>query len=126
MSRALLNHLDTKVPFIVPFDRNPHFTGRGTQLAELQQRLFVRGQSTKCAIWGLGGVGKTQLVLELIYRIRDKHKKCSIIWIPATNMESLEQAYLDDAQKLSIAGWEKDKAHVKRLVQEYLSQQSAG
>ena len=31
------------------------------------------------AITGFGGVDKTQLVLELAYRTRDKHKNCSVI-----------------------------------------------
>jgi len=75
---------------------------------------------------GLGGVGKTQLVLELVYQIREKHKNCSVIWIPAMNIESLHQVYVDITQHLSIPGWEEDKADVKRLVQGYLSKESAG
>jgi AAA+ ATPase superfamily predicted ATPase len=63
----------------VPFDRNPNFTGRESQLAQLEEKLFGRGRTTKVAIWGLGGVGKTQLVLEFVYRIRDKHKNYSVI-----------------------------------------------
>ncbi|KAH8796360.1 hypothetical protein BGZ57DRAFT_998111 [Hyaloscypha finlandica] len=114
------------VPFIVPFDRNPNFTGRGTQLAQLEGKLFLGEQTTKVAITGLGGVGKTQLVLALVYRIREKYKNCSVIWISATNMESLHQAYLDVARRLSIAGCEEEKADVKRLVQGYLSKESAG
>jgi hypothetical protein len=110
----------------VPFDRNPKFTGRESQLAKLEEKLFVGGQTTRCAITGLGGVGKTQLVLELVYRIKDKHKNCSVIWIPATNMESLHQAYLETARQLSIPGWEDDMADVKRLVQDYLNKESAG
>jgi hypothetical protein len=89
-------------PFIVPFDRNPHFTGREPQLAELEEKFSERGQTTKMAITGLGGVGKTQLLLEFVYRVRDTYQNCSIIWIPATNMESLEQAYLGVAQQLGI------------------------
>jgi tetratricopeptide (TPR) repeat protein len=108
----------------VPFERNPNFTGREFQLAKLEKELSKQGQTTKLAITGLGGVGKTQLVLELVYRVRDKHKSRSIIWIPATNMESLHQAYLDVAQKLCIPGWEDKKADVKRLIQEYLSKES--
>src|SRR5277367_5959723 len=88
--------------------------------------LFVGGQTAKVAVMGLGGVGKTQLVLELIYRIREKHKNCLVIWIPATNIESLHQAYVDVVRQLSIPGWEEDKADVKRLVQGYLSKESAG
>ncbi len=73
----------------MPFDRNPNFTGRESQLTQLEGRLFVGEQTTKVTITGLGGIGKTQLLLELVYRIRDKYKNCSVIWIPATNMESL-------------------------------------
>jgi tetratricopeptide (TPR) repeat protein len=110
----------------VPFERNPYFTGRESQLAQLEENLFAKDQTTKMAITGLGGVGKTQLVLELAYRAREKHKNCSVVWIPATNMESLQQAYLDVAQQLGIPGWEEEKADVKKLVQGYLSKESAG
>lgn len=114
------------VPFIVPFDKNPNFTGRGTQLAQLEGRLFSREQTTKITITGLGGVGKTQLALALVYQVRDKFKDCLVIWIPATNMESLHQAYLDVAQQLKIPGSDEDKADTKKLVQGYLSKESAG
>jgi len=110
----------------VPFDKNPNFTGRGTQLAQLEGKLFVGEQTTKVAITGLGGIGKTQLVLALVYRVRDKYRNCSVIWIPATNMESLHQAYLNVARQLGIAGCEEEQADVKRLVQGYLSKGSAG
>jgi Cdc6-like AAA superfamily ATPase len=110
----------------VPFDRNPNFTGRGTQLAQLEGRLFVGEQTTKVTITGLGGVGKTQLVLELVYRIRDKYRNCLVIWIPATNIESLYQAYLHVARELKIPGSDEDKADVMKLVQGYLSKESAG
>ncbi|KAF2178893.1 TPR-like protein, partial [Zopfia rhizophila CBS 207.26] len=75
---------------------------------------------------GLGGVGKTQLVVELLFRTNEKHPDCFIIWIPATNMESLHQAYLDVARQLSIAEWEDDTSDVKRLVQGYLGKESTG
>jgi tetratricopeptide (TPR) repeat protein len=127
-SEAMRNLTTSKggAPFIVPFDRNPTFTGREPQLANLEEKLFGRGQTTKFAIIGLGGVGKTQLVLELVYRVRDKHENCSIIWIPATNMESLHQAYLNIAQQLGITGYEEDKADAKKLVQDHLSKESTG
>ena len=113
-------------PWIVPFDRNRRFTGRDSVLSQLQDMLFEKDQTTKVAVWGLGGVGKTQLVLEAVYRIREEHKTCSVFWIPATSMESLQQAYSEIARQLEIAGWDDNKSDAKTLVKEYLSRQSAG
>jgi len=84
--------------------------------------LLARDRTAKVAIMGLGGVGKTQLMLELLFRIRDVDPGCSIIWIPVTDRESLHQAYLDAAQQLGIRGCEDDKKDVKKLVQEYLGE----
>jgi Cdc6-like AAA superfamily ATPase len=110
----------------VPFERNPSFTGLESQLAHIEEKLLVGDRTSKVAVTGLGGVGKTQLALELVYRVREKYRNCSIIWIPATNMESLHQAYLEVARQLGIAGCEEDQADVKRLVQGHLSKESTG
>jgi putative protein kinase ArgK-like GTPase of G3E family len=75
----------------VPFDRNPNFTGREPQLARLEDKLVEQGQTTKVAVIGLGGVGKTQVTLEFVYRVKDKHRNCSVIWLPATNPESVSR-----------------------------------
>ncbi|RYP24058.1 hypothetical protein DL765_000786 [Monosporascus sp. GIB2] len=112
--------------WMVPFEQNPSFTGRESELEFLRQMLFTGHQTAKVAITGLGGVGKTQLALELVYRIRAEHKNCSVIWIPATSKETLGQAYLNAAGQLGISGCEDDKADVKRLVRDHLSSESAG
>ncbi|PVH69398.1 HET-domain-containing protein [Cadophora sp. DSE1049] len=111
--------------WIVPFERNSRFTGRQVQLTEVEEKL-LSGGSTRTAIVGLGGVGKTQLALELAYQVRDKYRNCSVIWIPATNTESLHQAYLNVARQLGIAGCEDTQVDVKRLVKDHLSKESAG
>ncbi|KAI9740029.1 MAG: hypothetical protein M1818_004780 [Claussenomyces sp. TS43310] len=115
-----------KASWIVPFGRNHRFTSHESELAQLEEKLFAEGQTPRIAIRGLGGVGKTKLVLELIYRTSEKHEDCSVIWIPAINAETLQQAYLDVAQQLETPGWKEEKADVKRLVQGYLSNESAG
>jgi hypothetical protein len=49
--------------------RNPRFTGRDGMLAELRQRLRAgEGTLVVQALYGLGGVGKTQLALEYAHR----------------------------------------------------------
>jgi replicative DNA helicase len=92
----------------------------------LKEIFFANDHTSKIAITGLGGVGKTQLVLELLYRTKEKHKDCSIIWIPATSIESLHQGYLAVAQQLDIPGCKDEKADVKKLVQNHLSKEDAG
>jgi CO dehydrogenase nickel-insertion accessory protein CooC1 len=110
----------------MPFERNPRFTGRESELSRLEKLLSHTGRTTQVAITGLGGVGKTQLAIELVHRAIAKHKDYSVFWISATDPESLHQSYLSIAKKLSIPGWDKDGTDVKRLVQEYLSKGSAG
>jgi GTPase SAR1 family protein len=124
---AKINDIENNnnIPFIVSFNRNPNFIGRESQLTKLKEQFFERCQTAKVAITGLGGVGKTQLVLELAYQIKEKYKNCSVIWIQATSFESLHQAYLNVAGQLRVPGWEDEKADVERLVQEYLSKESA-
>jgi len=112
-------------PWIVPFERNLRFTGRESQLAQLEEHIGIRGQTIKVAAMGFGGIGKTQLVLELVYRMKEKHQNRSVIWMPATNIESRHQAYVNVAQQLRIPGLEDEKADVKILVQEYLSKENA-
>jgi hypothetical protein len=111
-------------PFIVPFNRNAQFTGRESQLTQLENSLFANGQIS--AITGAGGKGKTQLALELAYRIRERYAGCAVLWIPAADRESLHQGYVHIAQRLGIPGWNDEKSDVMRLVQQYLSQEDIG
>jgi len=117
-------HQDAR--WIVPFDRNLRFTGRESQLVDIEKRLFQGGQTSKVAVTGLGGVGKTQMVLELAYRTKQKHRGCAVIWIPATNMEALHKTYRDIAQQLEISDADEPSADVKKLLQNYLSKESSG
>lgn len=112
--------------WIVPFERNSRFTDRESELAQLQDLLFANDQFAKVAVSGLGGVGKTQLALELIYRLKEKNENYTAIWIQATSVESLDQGYHAIAQQLGIRDSSNKEADVKQLVQEYLSQERAG
>jgi putative protein kinase ArgK-like GTPase of G3E family len=58
----------------MPFKHNPRFTSRESELSRLEKLLSQTGQTTNIAITGLGGVGKTQLVIELVHQAIEKHK----------------------------------------------------
>ncbi|KAH0551781.1 hypothetical protein GP486_007000 [Trichoglossum hirsutum] len=115
-----------KACWTVPFERNSLFVGRGAQLERLEGILFAESQFSRVAITGLGGVGKTQVVLELAYRIKERYPDCSVLWLPVTNSENLQQAYLKAGRQLGITGLEEGRADVKKLVQDHLGQESAG
>jgi tetratricopeptide (TPR) repeat protein len=110
----------------VPFTQNERFVGRQTQLDQLEHALFTKHQPSKVALTGLGGIGKTQIALALAYQTRENHPQCSVFWIPATNAESLQQAFEVIGQQLGVPGIEEEQADAKRLVQNYLSRDSAG
>lgn len=116
----------TKRVWTVTFEKNPAFTGRRSDLHKLRQALFVGDRTSKVALTGLGGMGKTQIALALAHETRDEKEDCSIIWIPSTTKESIGQAFRTAAQKFGIHGWNDDKADAMKLVQDHLSSETAG
>lgn len=108
---------------MLPFARNPRFVGRQQEIDHLESLIFHGSPPTKVAIYGLGGIGKTQIALELAYRLREKVPECSIFWIPCISHESVEQAYLSIASALGVLITEPEKA--KEKVKAHLSQESS-
>lgn len=88
--------------WMVPLARNPRFVGRQDVIKKLEQSITVHKGAEKVAVTGLGGLGKTQVVLELAYRIRDRDRESSVFWLPCTSYEMVEQAYLNIAQILGL------------------------
>jgi Cdc6-like AAA superfamily ATPase len=103
--------------WMVPFGKNLKFVGREEELARIED--IVNGPPTKVAICGLGGVGKTQIALELAYRIREKHSS-SVFWVPCTSHEAVDQAFSNIAQILRLHSV--SPAEAKGMVKAYLEQ----
>jgi tetratricopeptide (TPR) repeat protein len=66
--------------------RNPDFTGREDLLFQLRTALETSSKAAVLprALHGLGGVGKTQLALEYVYRY--SHEYDLIWWVPAEQL----------------------------------------
>lgn len=115
-----------KPNYHIPFLMNQHFVGRRKELHILQQRLMVGQDCQALSIVGLGGTGKTQLVLQFAYSVKDKWPEYSIFWVPVLSMESFEQACVSIAKVLGILQGADDKEDIKELVKQRLSSSRAG
>lgn len=84
----------------VPFRRNPYFTGYDEVIEDLRLRISAEKDGVAIeTISGLGGIGKTQLMLEYAYRRRDDYQ--AVFWLRADKQELLEE---DLAQAAKLCG----------------------
>ncbi|CRG89878.1 hypothetical protein PISL3812_06917 [Talaromyces islandicus] len=123
VNQSYKNSLSRSAFWIVPFTRNPRFLGRKNMVQELQQAIVEKRGARQMAITGLGGVGKTQIALELAYALRTSNPEFSIYWIPAVNIESIEQAYTEISEHLKLQ--DVSQSDVKLRVKSYLSSPNA-
>ena len=99
----------------VPHLRNVNFAGREDELKTLRQTLSSGGSaSVTQTITGLGGVGKTELALEYVYRSAGCYS--GVWWLRAETQSTLLADYAAMATVLELAG-SKDKKQ-KELVKD--------
>ncbi|KAI0895152.1 TPR-like protein [Annulohypoxylon nitens] len=120
-------HSQSRGPhWMVPFFRNQHFVAREQELSTLRKWSSSEELCHNMAIFGLGGVGKTQIALEFAYRTKDEDRGCSIFWVPATDRIAFEQAYKQIGQLLNIPGIDANGADILQLVKDRLSDEGMG
>nr|POF20689.1 kinesin light chain [Quercus suber] len=110
----------------LPFLRNQHFVGRSTELEALEQKLFVKQDCHRMAVVGLGGIGKTQVVLRFAHAVLEKHGDVSVFWVPALSAELFGQAYREIARVVGVHVPTDGSEDVKKLVQRHLSDVMGG
>ncbi|MBL4826186.1 MAG: tetratricopeptide repeat protein [Spongiibacteraceae bacterium] len=96
-----------KLPAIwnVPYNRNPHFTGRDGLIEHLAQMLSSgKPAALNQALSGLGGVGKTQLAVEYCFRYSTDYE--CIWWLRSEDAETLASDYAALATELQLEGCE--------------------
>ncbi|KAG5791915.1 hypothetical protein H9Q69_009056 [Fusarium xylarioides] len=111
----------------LPLSRNKNFTGRKGTIAKLQKLLFTDQNGQQVALVGLGGVGKTQIALQLAHLVKKEaqaDRSYSVIWMPALSMASFEQAC---TKMISEFGIEKtNEENAKETFRKFLSSEKAG
>jgi tetratricopeptide (TPR) repeat protein len=95
--------------------RNRHFTGRKELLDQLVKA--VRQDTTTSvlprALQGLGGVGKTQLVIEFVYRHLDEYDL--VWWVPAEQTATVLTSLAELAKRLGLPA-DEDSQEIARTV----------
>ncbi|KAK5224483.1 hypothetical protein LTR72_004264 [Exophiala xenobiotica] len=112
----------------VPFSQPGNFIGRKKVMAFLEDKLFQPHSHTpsRVALFGLGGMGKSRTAVELAYATRSRRPTYSVFWVQAMDHLTFEKDILEIGKKLNVPGIQGEKADVKNLVKQYLSQESAG
>ncbi len=101
----------------VPFRRNPYFTGYDEVIENLHLRLSAEKDGAAIeTISGLGGIGKTQLMLEYAYRKRDDYE--AVFWLRADKQELLQEDLAQTAKLLGVPEARKRQPNHQYLVTE--------
>jgi hypothetical protein len=106
----------------VPLQRNQDFYGRDALLTELHASLnsgeaLARGQ----AVYGQGGVGKTQVAIEYAYRHTADYK--IVWWVRAEESASLAADYAGLYRKLELAPRDtNDQSYMNGAVRRWLEE----
>ena len=80
--------------------RNPHFTGRGDDLAAVAAALASRSTVTVQSLRGMGGVGKTQLATEFAHACAGDYDL--VYWITAEAPATIPDQFTVLAQQLGL------------------------
>jgi tetratricopeptide (TPR) repeat protein len=110
---------DDQVPLVwgnVP-PRNPNFTGRIDLLDQLSKRLAAGGTTAilPAALHGMGGIGKTQIAVEYIYRHLADYEV--VWWIQAAQPAQVRAALNELAKQLRLPGVSESAAAVPAVLE---------
>ncbi|KAM5342895.1 hypothetical protein ACJ41O_013861 [Fusarium nematophilum] len=107
--------------------RNSQFVNRPHLLQGLRSRLNeeTKGQVT-IVLHGLGGIGKTQIALDLAYQLRDTDPGLSIFWVHGDNSSAFEESYRQLALVCGIPSGSGGDAGFLGRVKRWLESSIAG
>jgi Cdc6-like AAA superfamily ATPase len=124
-----------KEDFSIPFSLSgvpeiEHFVGRREELIKIKTAFQGDGSQRKVVLlYGLGGIGKTQLAVTFVKEHRDTYS--AIFWVNGKNEDTLKKSFADIARRLhteypssillKTAADEKDIDRVVAVVKQWLS-----
>ncbi|KAF5712823.1 TPR [Fusarium mundagurra] len=105
---------------MLPYPENRGFRGRADILHRMEQSLKPRPNELRTyALYGFGGVGKTQLALQFAYKRADVFN--AIFWISAESSGKINQGILDAAEELGLFEPGESSVDQDKAVKTFLS-----
>ncbi|KAH7061833.1 TPR domain protein [Paraphoma chrysanthemicola] len=108
----------------LPFRRDPDFVDRGTLLDQICEQCAA--PTSRVALVGVGGVGKSQLAIEHCYRTAEQSPDTWVFWAHASNTARLEQSFREIADQVKVRGRKDPQADVFKLVHDWLRDEKNG
>ncbi|KAL7935608.1 P-loop containing nucleoside triphosphate hydrolase protein [Trichoderma chlorosporum] len=109
---------------LIPFRRDPDFVNRGDIIDQISARCLK--PAGRVALFGLGGVGKSQLAIEFAHRIAEAHDDIWVFWIYAATQARVQEGFRMIADAVKLPGRDEQKADIPLLVQNWLSNERNG
>lgn len=110
----------------IPFPQDPGFVGREEILAQLESEFANPKSQRWASLYGLGGIGKSQIAIEHSYRQKERCPQISTFWIHASSKARLEQSYAEIATTVEIPGTGDGKVDTLQLVSKWLASPDSG
>lgn len=115
---------DCKPHFLIPFPRDPDFVDRPV-LQEWLEEQYNTNPARRIALVGMGGFGKSQIVIEFAYRVHIASPETSVFWVHGGSEAKFEESYRLLADTLTLPGRHDPNANVLALVSDWLQKAEA-
>ncbi|KAJ6781734.1 hypothetical protein PWT90_05231 [Aphanocladium album] len=107
-----------KPHFVVPFSRDPNFVSRPAIQTRIHE-LF-QGDTTRFALIGMGGFGKSQLAIEFAHEVNHSSPERSVFWLHGSSRATFEESYRSLAERLALPRRHDPKINICALVCDWL------
>ncbi|CAI7652608.1 unnamed protein product [Penicillium manginii] len=108
----------------VPFPHDPDFVSRDGILNTIYEKSSVSG--SRIVLVGLGGVGKTRLVIEYCHRVRQQSTDTWVFWVHASTAVRCEESLRNLADRAKIPGREDSDVNIFQLFGSWLQDGNIG